>query len=135
MLGRTLSGVKSIGHGFLTSIGFWFVKEVRLPSRPFYNFFHLLNETFQIYLIGWYVRCSWWNSLWYQHNIGQTDNSFEERLYQHSNTFKNQQKANSTELSKHIWSLKENNTTPILSWEMIDRARLYRMEAKHAVCA
>ena len=62
--------------------------------------------------------------------IGLTENSFKERWYQHNNTFKNQQKANSTELSKHIWSLKENNTTPTLSWEIIDRARPYRNGSK-----
>ena len=62
--------------------------------------------------------------------LGLTENTFKERWYQHNNTFKNQQKANYTELSKHIWSLKENNTTPILSWEIIDQARPYRNGSK-----
>ena len=37
---------------------------------------------------------------------------------------------NSTELSKYIWSLKANNSTPILSWEIIDRASPYKNESK-----
>ena len=47
------------------------------------------------------------------YSIGLTENSLKDWGYQHSSTFKNQQKANSTELSKYIWSLKANNITPI----------------------
>ena len=47
------------------------------------------------------------------YSIGLTENSLKDWWYQHSSTFKNQQKANSTELSKYIWSLKANNITPI----------------------
>ena len=57
--------------------------------------------------------------------IGLTENTFKERWYQHKNTFKYERKANSTELSKYIWSLQRNNITPILSWKIIGHARPY----------
>ena len=57
--------------------------------------------------------------------IGLTENTFKERWYQHKNSFKYEHKANSTELSKYIWSLQRDNITPILSWEIIDHARPY----------
>ena len=59
------------------------------------------------------------------HYIGLTENTFKERWYQHKNSFKYENKAKSTELSKHIWNLKNDNITPTLSWEVIDHARPY----------
>ena len=53
-------------------------------------------------------------------------NSIKERWYQHKSTFKNQQKADSTKLSKYVWNLKMKGVTPILSWEIIDRTRPYQ---------
>lgn len=57
--------------------------------------------------------------------IGLTENTFKERWYQHKNTFKYEHKANSTELSKYVWSLQSINIAPILEWEIIDHARPY----------
>ena len=55
--------------------------------------------------------------------IGLTENSFKTRWNQHNFTFRHEDKANSTELSKHIWSLQKQDIQPILSWEIIDHAR------------
>ena len=38
--------------------------------------------------------------------IGLTENSPKDRWYQHKNTSKNKEKANSTELSKYVWNLR-----------------------------
>ena len=49
---------------------------------------------------------------------------------QHKNSFKHENKANSTELSKYVWELKKKGTTPIISWEIIDHARPYNNGSK-----
>jgi len=36
------------------------------------------------------------------------ENTFKERWYQHQHTFKHENKANSLELSKHVWQLKKS---------------------------
>ena len=40
--------------------------------------------------------------------IGLMENSFKDRLYKHRNSFKYESKANSTELSKHVWDVKNS---------------------------
>ena len=58
--------------------------------------------------------------------IGVTENSFKDRLYKHRNSFKYESKANSTELSKHVWDLKKQGVTnPIIKWAIIDHATPY----------
>ena len=57
--------------------------------------------------------------------IGLTENTFKTRWSQHKHTFKYEEKANSTELSKHVWKLQNKNVNPILSWKVIDHARPY----------
>ena len=70
------------------------------------------------------------------HYIGLTENTFKERWNQHKNSFKHEGKANSTELSKYVWELKKNGTTPIISWEVIDHARPYNNGSKFChLCA
>ena len=64
------------------------------------------------------------------HYIGLTENTFKERWNQHKNSFKHENKANSTELSKYVWELKKKGTTPIISWEIIDHARPYNNGSK-----
>ena len=64
------------------------------------------------------------------HYIGLTENTFKERWDQHKNSFKHENKANSTELSKYVWELKKKGTTPIISWEIIDHARPYNNGSK-----
>ena len=63
--------------------------------------------------------------------IGLTENTFKNRWYQHRNSFKYESKANSTELSKYVWSLKNNGIAdPILSWKIIDHAKPYKNGSK-----
>ena len=42
--------------------------------------------------------------------IGLTEGTCKERYTQHKLSFWNRNYSNSTELSKHIWTLKDNNT-------------------------
>ena len=62
--------------------------------------------------------------------IGLTENAFKTRWSQHKHTFKYEEKANSTELSKYVWGLQRKNITPILSWKVIDHARPYTKGSK-----
>ena len=64
------------------------------------------------------------------HYIGLTEGTFKGRWYKHNHDFKNITKEKSTELSKHVWSLKKLGTEPILTWEIIDHAPSYRNGSK-----
>ena len=56
--------------------------------------------------------------------IGITEHTFKWRLYQHLNSFKYRSKVNSTELSKHIWNLKDQGiTNPCITWSILDHAK------------
>ena len=46
-------------------------------------------------------------------------------IYIHLSSFKDPKKKNATELSKHIWRLKENNMEVTITWEMVARAKPY----------
>ena len=64
--------------------------------------------------------------------IGLTEHSFKDRLYKHRNSFKYKNKVNSTELSKHIWELKDNQIDNVkIHWSVLDRAPAYQNGAKH----
>ena len=63
--------------------------------------------------------------------IGLTEKTFKDRFYKHRNSFKYKNKINSTELSKHVWELKEKGVTdPIMNWSVIDHATAYRNGSK-----
>ena len=57
--------------------------------------------------------------------VGLTEGTFKKRLYGHRQSFKNNSLKNATELSKHIWHLKEKNMEYDLSWGIIDKATPY----------
>ena len=65
------------------------------------------------------------------HYIGLTKGTFKNRWYNHRHDFRNESKEKSTELSKHVWSLKKAGSTPALSWEIIDHAPAYRNGSKN----
>ena len=65
------------------------------------------------------------------HYIGLTEGTFKNRWYNHRHDFRNESKEKSTELSKHVWSLKKAGSTPALSWEIIDHAPAYRNGSKN----
>ena len=63
--------------------------------------------------------------------IGLTEHSFKDRFYKHPNSFKYASKANTTELLKHVWDLKNSGTTDVsLNWSIVDRATPYKNGAK-----
>ena len=49
---------------------------------------------------------------------GSTGNTFKKRWYSHMESFRNPNKRNSTELSRHIWSLKDQNTPYEIKWKI-----------------
>ena len=56
--------------------------------------------------------------------IGLTEHTFKDRWYKHRNSFKYENKANSTELSKYIWELKNSNImNPVMTWTILDHAK------------
>ena len=65
---------------------------------------------------------------------GQTSQTFKKRWGGHKNTFKYEEKENSTELSKHIWSIQRRGITPILSWSIIDYSQPYNVITKNVIC-
>ena len=58
--------------------------------------------------------------------IGLTDTTFKKRYSAHVHTFKNKDKSTSTELSKYIWTLKDNNKTYKITWKKIDEGQAYK---------
>ena len=57
--------------------------------------------------------------------IGLTENSFKTRFTNHRNSFKDHKKKLSTELSKHVWKLKEANVNFQISWKILKHAASY----------
>ena len=57
--------------------------------------------------------------------IGLTEGTFKQRFSQHKATFKHRKYTNSTELSKNIWKLRDNNQDFNIKWTIISRARPY----------
>ena len=63
--------------------------------------------------------------------IGLTELTFKDRFYKHQHSFKHVSKSNSTELSKHIWMLKENGKeVNSIDWSIIDHSSPYKNGAK-----
>ena len=55
--------------------------------------------------------------------VGLTN--FKDSYRNHTASFRNQIKRNETELSKHIWTLKENNKPFTIKWRIIEQCRPY----------
>ena len=51
--------------------------------------------------------------------IGLTEGTFKQRYTQHKLSFLNRNYSNSMELSKHIWTLKHNNTNFTINWSIL----------------
>ena len=62
--------------------------------------------------------------------IGLTEGTFKQRFSQHKATFKHRKYTNSTELSKYIWKLRDNNQHFNIKWTIISRARPYNNISK-----
>ena len=62
--------------------------------------------------------------------IGLTEGTFKQRYTQHKSTFTHKKLSNSTELSKYIWQLKDDNIDFSTKWSIIARARPYNNSSK-----
>ena len=56
--------------------------------------------------------------------IGSTGGSFKLRYANHISSFKHQAKRNATELSKHVWSLKDANKNFNIRWSILHTPRM-----------
>ena len=67
--------------------------------------------------------------------VGLTENTFKTRYLNHTSSFRNKYKKHSTELSKHIWYLKETNTPHTINWKILKKCQPYSNKSKHcALC-
>ena len=57
-----------------------------------------------------------------KHYIGMTSNTFKERYRNHMKSFTHKKYSNETELSKHIWHLKQNKTDFTIKWSIIKKS-------------
>eukprot|EP00745_Piridium_sociabile_P013986 TRINITY_DN2060_c0_g1_i4.p1 TRINITY_DN2060_c0_g1~~TRINITY_DN2060_c0_g1_i4.p1 ORF type:complete len:436 (-),score=96.63 TRINITY_DN2060_c0_g1_i4:282-1589(-) len=57
--------------------------------------------------------------------IGLTETTFKTRYANHKQSFKQERYKYQTELSKHIWTLKESNIGYDISWRIVRKARPY----------
>ena len=60
--------------------------------------------------------------------VGVTENEWKDRSYKHKNSFKDRKKRNDTQLSNHIWNLKEKGIKMediVIEWKIIDHAAPY----------
>ena len=62
--------------------------------------------------------------------IGLTEGNFKQRYMQHKLSFRNRNYSNSTELSKHIWTLKDNNTNFTINWSILATSPAHSNKSK-----
>ena len=55
----------------------------------------------------------------YKYYLGLAESTFKERYGNHKSSFKNENGKNCTELSKYVWSLKENDEIPSIKWKIV----------------
>ena len=65
-----------------------------------------------------------------KHYYGTCKKNFKERYNNHTASFRNKNKEKSTELSKYIWELKDNNIQDNLKWHIASKAHLYACRSK-----
>ena len=56
-----------------------------------------------------------------RHYIGMTSSTFKERYRNHIKSFTHKKHSNETELSKHIWHLKQNKADFAIKWSIIKK--------------
>jgi hypothetical protein len=57
--------------------------------------------------------------------IGMIATTFKERYANHTSSFRHKKGSNKTELSKHIWKLKENDQDYTIKWSILKHAISY----------
>ena len=60
-----------------------------------------------------------------KHYIGMTSNTVKERYRNHIKSFTHKKYSNETELSKHVWHLKQNKTDFTIKWSIIKKSISY----------
>ena len=55
---------------------------------------------------------------------------FKTRFYNHNQSFKNQNKRNTTELSKSVWKTKEEGHEPTIHWSIVTKTKPYKPGSK-----
>ena len=61
-----------------------------------------------------------------KHYYGLTEGSFKTRYNNHTHSFRKDTCRNETELSKHIWELKDSSQSYTVDWTIVQRASPYR---------
>ena len=62
--------------------------------------------------------------------IGFTANDFKSHYNNHTSSFRHAKHRNSTELSKHIWTLKDNNIDYSITWRILSSHLPYNSSSK-----
>ena len=62
--------------------------------------------------------------------VGLTDTDFKSRFANHKQSFRNEVYSNQTELSKHVWQLKEAGVDYTIRWKILDKAQAYSNATK-----
>ena len=62
--------------------------------------------------------------------VALTDSMLKIRLAKHRQTFEEKQLKNATELSKHIWKLKEKHVNCSIKWKVVGKAPSYSNHTK-----
>ena len=62
--------------------------------------------------------------------FGCSETEFKTRFYNHNQSFKNQNKRNTTELSKSVWKTKEEGHEPIIHWSIVTKTKPYKPGSK-----
>ena len=60
-----------------------------------------------------------------KHYYGTCEKNFKERYNNHATSFRNKNKEKTTELSKYVWELKDNNIQHNLEWHIASKAHPY----------
>ena len=56
----------------------------------------------------------------YKYNLRLAETSFKDRYNNHKSSFRKEQQKNSTDLSKYVWSLINENKTSIINWKILN---------------
>ena len=67
--------------------------------------------------------------------IGLKENDFKTRYRNHTASFRHARHRNSTELSKHIWTLKDNNIEHFISRRILSSHSPYNSSSKDVISA
>ena len=62
--------------------------------------------------------------------VGLTENDFKTRYRNHTASFRHAKHRNSTELSKYIWTVKDNNINFFISWRILSSSLPYKSSNK-----